>query len=222
MATKLNKDFYFTDKEIADWHDQWSKEKFGNECLEPSRYYNTTDDGRYLYGVKVDNDLNDEKAIREKVLDLAIKIRNINRKLKGGGLSIHLNYDERKKIEMERNDLYDEFYKLAYNEQMEQYKISKSTRGRGRPKETFKDKIINDADGEKLQKLHLMIDGNKGKDVALIILAGIKIGWLTRPTYTQVRKEFGEIGSQQGFTNYLNESKFNQNEIDGAINNLKN
>lgn len=96
----------------------------------------------------------------------------------------------------------------------------KPTRGRGRPKETFKDKMIDDVDGSKLQKIHTKIDGKKGKDAALIILACIKKGWLTKPTYTQVKNEFGDIGCKTGYNNYLNENKFTKEELEGAKNSL--
>ena len=92
-------------------------------------------------------------------------------------------------------------------------------RGKGRPKETLKDRMINDADGSKLQKIHKVMNGKKGKDAALIILACIKKGWMLKPTFTQVTEEFGDIGTQQGFSWYLNENKF-KDEIEGAINSL--
>lgn len=94
------------------------------------------------------------------------------------------------------------------------------TRGRGRPKETLKDKMIDDAGGSKLQKMHTTIDGKKGKDAALIILACIKKGWLSKPTYTQVKNEFGDIGSKTGYNKYLCEQKFTKEELEGAINSL--
>jgi len=92
-------------------------------------------------------------------------------------------------------------------------------RGKGRPKETLKDRMINDADGSKLQKIHKVMNGKKGKDAALIILACIKKGWMLKPTSTQVAEEFGDIGTQQGFTKYLDEKRF-KDEIEGAINSL--
>ena len=108
---------------------------------------------------------------------------------------------------------------------------SKSKRKRGRPKETLKDKMIkdkmiNDADGSKLQKIHKVMDGKKGKDAALIILACIKMGWMLKPTFPEVKKEFGDIGSRQNFTKYLkgkqdiNEKQFTEDEIEGVINSL--
>ena len=96
----------------------------------------------------------------------------------------------------------------------------KKTRGRGRPKETLKDKMIDDANGEKLQQMHTKLNGKKGKDATLIILACIKKGWLTKPTYTQVKNEFGDIGSKTGYNRYLNEQMFTKEELEGAINSL--
>ena len=93
----------------------------------------------------------------------------------------------------------------------------KPTRGRGRPKETLKDKMIDDANGEKLQKTHTKMSGKKGKDAALIILACIKKGWMAKPTYTQVRDEFGDIGSKTGYNKYLKESMFSKEELEGAM-----
>lgn len=99
-----------------------------------------------------------------------------------------------------------------------QQRKSIATRGKGRPKETLKEKMINDADGGKLQKIHTKMDGKKGKDAALIILACIKKGWMLKPTYTQVKNEFGDIGSKSGYNTYLKEQRFTKEELDGAIN----
>jgi hypothetical protein len=52
----------------------------------------------------------------------------------------------------------------------------------------------------------------------LIILAAIKKGWLTKPTYTQVKNEFKDIGCKTGYNKYLNENLFTKEEIEGAIN----
>ena len=101
-----------------------------------------------------------------------------------------------------------------------QQQKSQPVRGKGRPKETLKDKMINDADGSKLQKVHTVMNGKKGKDAALIVLACIKKGWMPKPTFTQVAEEFGDIGTQQGFTKYLYEKWFTKDEIEGAINSL--
>lgn len=98
-----------------------------------------------------------------------------------------------------------------------QQRKSIATRDKEKPKETLKEKIIDDADGSKLQKIHTKMDGKKGKDAALIILACIKKGWMLKPTYTQVKNEFGDIGSKSGYNKYLNEQRFTKEELDGAI-----
>lgn len=101
-----------------------------------------------------------------------------------------------------------------------QQQKSQPERGKGRPKETLKEKMINDADRSKLQKVHTVMNGKKGKDAALIVLACMKKGWMQKPTFTQVAEEFGDIGVQQGFTKYLNENRFTKDEIEGAMNSL--
>ena len=92
---------------------------------------------------------------------------------------------------------------------------------RGRPTEPFASKMIDDADGEKLKKMHTILKGKKGKDFALIIWACIKRGWCNKPTYTQVKEEFGDIGSNTGYNRYLNNNTmFTPEEKDGALKSL--
>lgn len=105
-------------------------------------------------------------------------------------------------------------------QESERQEQRKPTRGRGRPKETLKDKLIDDADGNKLQKIHILMKGKKGKDAALIIMACIKKGWMVKPTYTQVLNEFGDVGCKTGYNRYLNEQRFTKEEVEGAINSL--
>lgn len=107
------------------------------------------------------------------------------------------------------------------NPQREEDKTQpKPTRGKGRPQDTFKDKMIDDANGSKLQKIHTKLDGKKGKDAALIILACIEKGLIMRPTYTQVKNEFGDVGSKTGYNRYLNKAWFTKEELEGAKNSL--
>lgn len=62
--------------------------------------------------------------------------------------------------------------------------------------------------------------GKKGKDVALIILAAMLKGWMHKPTFTEVKNEFGDIGSKTGYNKYLNANSYTKEEIEGAINSL--
>lgn len=86
---------------------------------------------------------------------------------------------------------------------------------RGRPKKSFKDLMINDADGSKLERIRALMQGKKGKPAALVMLAAMDLGWIERPTHAQVEKEFGYIGVQQGFTKYLDKTCFSDEEIVG-------
>lgn len=96
----------------------------------------------------------------------------------------------------------------------------KKTRGKGR--QTTPLTMIDDADGHKLERMHQVLKGKIGKDAALYVLAAMKKGWMTRPTYTQVVNEFGDIGSKQGFNNYLGkEQAYTNIELEGAINSLE-
>lgn len=104
-------DFDLTDYKLSTWHDQWSTEKFGEGVLDPGRYYQASKDGLYLYADSVAEDeaLNEEKAIRDHVLELLLRIRAINRKLKGVGIKKHLTYQEREELKKSREALYNEF-----------------------------------------------------------------------------------------------------------------
>lgn len=82
-------------------------------------------------------------------------------------------------------------------------------------KTTFKDKIIAENKDEVLNKLHSMIDGKRGKNIALVIFASVEIGLILKPTYKEVKNEFGNIGAESGYNNYLNKSKFSDSEING-------
>lgn len=81
--------------------------------------------------------------------------------------------------------------------------------------------MLNDNTGEKLKKLHTLIDGKKGKSLALIIMACVKQGYMTKPTYQQLANEFGDIGSRQAYTNYSDENRFTASEIGGAVKAVK-
>lgn len=77
---------------------------------------------------------------------------------------------------------------------------------RGRPVQPLADIMRVDNKGERLKKLHTLIDGKKGKEIALIIIACVKLGFMGKPTFQQLANEFGDIGSRQAYTNYSNES----------------
>lgn len=205
-------DFDLTLAQLSEWHDKWRLERFGSN--DNTRYYQT--DGRYLYDTLLDNDLAEEQRVSDYVLGLLCKIRKMTNELK----RMNLSYQESEDIKCKRETLYKELTQFIkpQQKQAKQQETTKLIRGKGRPKETLTDKMIDDANGEKLKMLHTKLDGKKGKDVSLIILAAIKKGWLTKPTYTQVKNEFKDIGCKTGYNKYLNENLFTKEEIEGAIN----
>lgn len=72
---------------------------------------------------------------------------------------------------------------------------------------TFYDKIIG-TEEEKQRTLSLLnraINGKKGKDIILILRGAIERGLLTKPTYTQAKKAFNNIGSKSLYNKYLSD-----------------
>jgi hypothetical protein len=108
-------DFDKSLQEISEWHDQWKVERFGSDSLSPERYYKG--DERYIYtygyGVAEGDSLNKEKADSDKVLKLLVRIKNINDKLRGRGLSQHLQWEERAQLKGERETLYKAFLDIV-------------------------------------------------------------------------------------------------------------
>ena len=102
-------DFDKTLEYVADWHKQWCCSRYGSDSLNPERYYKISKDGRYLYGVKEGESLNDRKATIDRVLELLLRLRLINQKLNGKGLSQHLQWKEQEQLKREREGLYKEF-----------------------------------------------------------------------------------------------------------------
>ena len=104
-------DFNKTLTEISEWLDKWKMESFGGDSLNTERYYEVTPDenGRYLFGAAEGESLNDEKAKCDKVLELLIRIKQINDKLSGKALSQHLQWREREQLKEERETLYKAF-----------------------------------------------------------------------------------------------------------------
>ena len=126
----------------------------------------------------------------------------------------HTHIQDEQAIEPQQNQI--------IMEQQQKTTNTRGNRGRGRQKESFADKMI-DGNKEKLDNIHKLMNGKKGKDAALIISACIIKGWITKPTHTQVKEEFGDIGTQQGFTKYLNNANtlYAPEEIGAILEQLK-
>lgn len=89
---------------------------------------------------------------------------------------------------------------------------------RGRQIKPFKVCLIDNApeqeQQQRLNSLHRLMKGRKGKEVALIIKASMQLGWITKPTFSQLQKEFGNIGSIGGYNHQMTLQPTNE-EIEG-------
>ena len=85
------------------------------------------------------------------------------------------------------------------------------------PRPLYCNLIGTDEERQKtLDILRKLITGKKGRDVALIIYSCIEAGKMIKPTFTQLKNEFGDIGNRSGYNKYMNNANFafTQNEIE--------
>ena len=103
-------DFDCTDRELSDWMDSWKIKAFGEESLNPERYYDISKDGFYVLGIKKDDNLQDEKRLTDRVLELLCRIRLVNRQLKSKTIDEKfLSYTEAKEAKERREEYYKEY-----------------------------------------------------------------------------------------------------------------
>ena len=98
------------------------------------------------------------------------------------------------------------------------YNVKVVPKQRGRKVGNFRDKILGSEEMKEklLTKLHSLIEGKKGKDVALVIALCVQLSKITKPTFTQVKNEFGDIGNKSGYNRYVANLKlYTDNEIIG-------
>lgn len=96
--------------------------------------------------------------------------------------------------------LENEYYRIIQKENIKQITPTKK-------EVTFYDKIIG-TEEEKQETLSLLnraINGKKGKDIILILRGAFERGLLTRPTYTQAKKAFNNIGSRALYNRYFSD-----------------
>lgn len=95
----------------------------------------------------------------------------------------------------------------------------------GRP--SHKDKTVKDCmllqddeqKNELLKKLHELIDGKKGRRVALVILVCEAMGLMTNPGHAVMMKEFGYIGARSGYNRFhdMGIKNYKKEEADGIM-----
>lgn len=87
----------------------------------------------------------------------------------------------------------------------------------GRKPKPFTDCLLEPDKQQHLIHLHELFDGRKiGKDAALIIKASMELGWITKPTFSQVQNEFGNVGNKSGYNKYMSlPNAFTQQDLEG-------
>lgn len=110
-------------------------------------------------------------------------------------------------------DRYIEFVKvrarLTDNPETSETDKEQRESGKRNKVQPFVELMIDDDKGIKLSILHSAMKNKKGKQAAIIICAASEIGWLLRPTFTQVKNEFGSVGAKSGFNRYFNDASCN-------------
>ena len=92
---------------------------------------------------------------------------------------------------------------------------------KGRPTKSIQECISKKEEIERVLKLlHTYIDGKTGSAICLPLLAVIKLGKMTTPTYTQIKKEFGDIITKSLYNAYMDEHKFNPRDLNGVMNEI--
>ena len=86
-------------------------------------------------------------------------------------------------------------------------------RKRGRQTKPFRSVIISEDPDGILAKMHSLIDGKIGKDVALVIYAAIIAHKITKPTASQVQAEFGDIGNVSGYNKFMRDKCFIKEDL---------
>ena len=70
-----------------------------------------------------------------------------------------------------------------------------------------------------IPKLHALIDGKRGKPVALAIYCAAKLGLINQTDYNTVTLEFGDIGERSNYNKYLaNPQRFSPIDLESTTN----
>ena len=89
---------------------------------------------------------------------------------------------------------------------------------KGRPSKPFNSVLVGDEDKKKatLETLHNLMKEKANSKAVLYIKVAISMGLIQKPTYTQFKKEFGQIASKSIYNKYVTQNLFSDDEIEGA------
>lgn len=200
-------DFDLSLQEVETWHKQWCISRYGSDSLNTERYYNISPDGRYLYGVREGESLNDEKSKCDKVLDLLLRLRLINQKLNGKRLSQHLQRKDREELKREREGLYKEFLdEVQADIVREQPEPLQTLKKLGRKPKSFSDCILlNNRDY--LPRLKKLMRGLSPDAAIELIKNAINNKAIIRPPYNAFKREFPDVAKDIPESTYYNQLK---------------
>lgn len=116
------------------------------------------------------------------------------------------------KIEVEQRKQHKDralYYLRTFEARWQRGKASTGSQGgakRGRSNMHFESVLIGDEAKKKqtLKRLHGVIDGKKGVYVATVIKVAVGEGLITKPTFVQLKAEFGDIGAKSGYYHAYN------------------
>ena len=175
-------DFVLDDRELTQWHDAWSVERYGKECLNPERYYKNYADGdRFATdGTPKEGDENilDEKAEQDRVLELLLRIRKLTRELKGLGASKLLSSQERKQKREEREMLYREYIEITQGGTATNKAATGHEQETEREKEYFSRAIMAGFMEKTCNGYRWLFGGNRGQ---------ARLGYFCHKVYSQPR-----------------------------------
>lgn len=97
---------------------------------------------------------------------------------------------------------------------------------RGRPTHDLRNRILCDDKTSKeafYDCLTSLARGRKGKELALIMMAAVRCGMMTKPTFGELQAAIGgDIGSESGYNKYMsNPQAFTDQELEGMANRLR-
>ena len=217
--------------QISEWIDRWEEECLHVNPKDPVALY---DENGYLHP---DFSIRDEYSTIDGVTELLCRIKSLNHKISGIGKARYTypTYKDMKQWKSERISLYKELQELigtpmsvdvddntSMPETHNQTDFSHMESCQPTPKKKSKSikslMLVQEEQKESLvNTLHSLIDGRKGKDVALVILVCVQHGLMKKPEHSLMKQTFGDIGAKSGYNLYYSKglSAFSHEEIKG-------
>ena len=101
--------------------------------------------------------------------------------------------------------LYRRQARLSQNDLIDYIVKAREAAAAGRPQhKSFADIVVSSHRQERLDHIHSIMAGRRGKEAAFVMQTAHQICWLLeRPSFESVEKEFGSVGAKSNFYKYL-------------------